>query len=692
MKSQMPKILFLAILISLIYGCRKDSDFTPITNTIVEAQNKRFEKVVSTETVMIYLRGSILDESGDPLNGVEVKVGSKSTFTDTEGSFSMDDVSVNKDFVVVSARKSGYMPGFRTFSPTGGSVNSVIITLLDEGAPKVLDAKKGGKLLFESNAIELDFPKGVISDADGFPYTGLVNVYARYLDPQTEIFTTAMPGTLAGITDADELTGIISYGMAVVELRDGSNKPLQIKAGKTVSVTMPALFDMPEEMPFWHFNEIYGLWVEVGRASKLADKYTYEANHFSYWNLDVFSEDAYPLVTVRVVDGKNNPISNLIVDVNTSGNDNRFARVVTDEKGMFGLLFAPRNLNLRIKTDCETLEFDLTLLSPNVTVVVSSVLNATAYEISGVVKDCEEVVYGNKLFSMRGIDKPEINFYGKTDGSGNFSASILTCSIFPSQECDVEVSVFMSPNIYKLDTITLKFSSETVKGTVNFCGKEEEVIDKPWLNQDLFYGTVTDIDGNKYATIQIGTQIWMAENLKTSKYNDGLEIINVEEDFEWANLSTGAWCYYNNDSSKKEYYGKLYNSYAARTGKLCPSGWRIPNNADWGLLISNLGDSGSDIEKFVSGIKLRSTSLWPNHPLVISNNESGFSALPSGRRFVDYLDTYSNFEGIGTSAFWWSETGNDTMGYSANLYAFAKFLLVQESLLKMGNSCRCVKD
>ena len=99
---------------------------------------------------------------------------------------------------------------------------------------------------------------------------------------------------------------------------------------------------------------------------------------------------------------------------------------------------------------------------------------------------------------------------------------------------------------------------------------------------------ITDIDGNIYKTVFIGKYQWMAENLKVSKYNDGTTIPQVRDNFDWKNLNKGAWCYYENDESNNDKYGKLYNWYAAMsTRNICPSGWRVPRNEDWGLIDSS---------------------------------------------------------------------------------------------------------
>jgi uncharacterized protein (TIGR02145 family) len=167
------------------------------------------------------------------------------------------------------------------------------------------------------------------------------------------------------------------------------------------------------------------------------------------------------------------------------------------------------------------------------------------------------------------------------------------------------------------------------------------------FNPNLTYGSVTDIDGNTYKTIQIGTQTWMAENLKTIKYNDGTAISNVTNNTTWIGLTTGAYCWYNNDAGTyKATYGALYNWYTVSTGKLCPTGWHVPSDAEWTTLTTYLGGEG------VPGGKLKETCtthwLSPNYG---ATNESGFTALPGGE-----CDYNGSFVQIGYYGSWWSST------------------------------------
>jgi uncharacterized protein (TIGR02145 family) len=151
------------------------------------------------------------------------------------------------------------------------------------------------------------------------------------------------------------------------------------------------------------------------------------------------------------------------------------------------------------------------------------------------------------------------------------------------------------------------------------------------------YGTMTDIDGNVYTTITLGTQTWMLENLRTTRYRNGDSINYAPDNAEWANLrlttDKGGWCYYNNDAGNDAAYGKLYNWYAVTdTRNIAPEGWRMPSKADWEVLQDYLGANTYSGTIPVIGRKLKESGLdhWasPNP----ADNLSGFTALPGGQR------------------------------------------------------------
>ena len=170
-------------------------------------------------------------------------------------------------------------------------------------------------------------------------------------------------------------------------------------------------------------------------------------------------------------------------------------------------------------------------------------------------------------------------------------------------------------------------------------------------------GLIDPRDGQEYSVVLIGNQLWMAENLKATKFNDGTDIPLVENIDDWTNLSTPGYCWYNNDfETYGTVYGGLYNWYAVNTGKLSPEGWHVPSDEEWHTLILTLdpdpiyGEYGPVSE--IAGGKLKEigTDHWlsPNEG---ATDEFGFTALGADARYL-YRENYF----IGVHAHWWSST------------------------------------
>lgn len=211
----------------------------------------------------------------------------------------------------------------------------------------------------------------------------------------------------------------------------------------------------------------------------------------------------------------------------------------------------------------------------------------------------------------------------------------------------------------------------------------------------------TDRDGNNYSVVSIGSakgetensdspgekgiQIWMAENLKTATLNDGTAIQFVNNDADWGALTTPAFGWYlNNATLYKDVYGGYYNWYTINTGKLCPAGWRVPNDADWSTLLSSLGGAG------VAGGKLKATGLtyWMS-PNTGATNESGFTGLAGGSRYPS-IGSYSGAKYLGS---WWSTTPVDpNYGFFKELQ-FDITVVNQAGMVKTyGRNVRCLKE
>lgn len=195
--------------------------------------------------------------------------------------------------------------------------------------------------------------------------------------------------------------------------------------------------------------------------------------------------------------------------------------------------------------------------------------------------------------------------------------------------------------------------------------------------------TVTDIDGNVYHTVTIGSQIWTVENLKTTKLNDGSSIPNVTDNTAWIALITPGYCWYDNDISNKKDYGALYNWFAVNTGKLTPKGWHIPSDEEWQSLVNYLG--GEDVAK--GKLKEIGTIHW-NSPNTNATNLSGFTALPGGSIEDIGFNSLRNLGG------WWSSTENEGCGaWYYRLFNTNSTLGMRDCYYRRtGFSVRCIKD
>lgn len=206
----------------------------------------------------------------------------------------------------------------------------------------------------------------------------------------------------------------------------------------------------------------------------------------------------------------------------------------------------------------------------------------------------------------------------------------------------------------------------------------------------------TDGDGNHYPVVTIGTQTWMAENLKTTKYNNTSPLPLVTNNIIWVGLETPAYCWYeNNDSLYGSVYGALYNWYAAKEENLCPVGWHTPSDTEWQTLEIFLGMSQSQATSTGNrgtdeGGKLKEQSLthWL-YTNIGATNSSGFTALPGGFRHWDFGNcTYINIGGC-----WWSSTSSSTFGGLYRSLTFANSKIARDHMYKVdGFSVRCIKD
>lgn len=213
---------------------------------------------------------------------------------------------------------------------------------------------------------------------------------------------------------------------------------------------------------------------------------------------------------------------------------------------------------------------------------------------------------------------------------------------------------------------------------------------------------VEDIVGNEYNTVLIGDQCWMAKNLFTTSYNDGTPIPNVPDGDGWVGLTTGAYVWYENETTYEDKYGALYNWYAVNNpGGLCPTGWHVATHDEWTALTDFIGGTITP-----NGLKLNSCRQvnspfsgdcnttehprWNEHSWGHGTNDYGFSALPGGYRNYNWGGDFAN---IGTSSYWWTSTESPQGGaFYRSVSISGGFNNTDDHDENSGYSVRCIKN
>jgi uncharacterized protein (TIGR02145 family) len=611
-----------------------------------------------TASVMGVVRGP----TGAPEMNAIVRspYGGEETRTDPNGVFFLNNILVYDKLGYITITKPGFHQASRSFLPLESGSNRVNVQLLTMTQSGTFSATAGGTIT--SGLLQLTFPANAIQ-FNGQPYTGTVRVYAAALDPTSPAMFDQMPGELLGGLN-DSLRLLRSFGMASIELRDANMNELQLANGQSATLTfnIPSALqaDAPATIDWWSFEETLGYWKHEGEAQKQGSQYIGSASHFSWWNCDVpenfnnFHGSVNSAGGIPVSDAQINVISP------TLGT----GTIYTNAEGIFTCR-VPKNqsLTLNVNLTCSTTNdwaLAHTETISSATQPLNNLITASLsgrYPVTGTVVKCtgQPVEFGYVKMGPQIFITENGEFIIQTCATGNYSIRGFDSSIPDSVKASTLDTAFVN-----IDGINI--------GNIEACTE--------------VYGVVTDSDGNIYPTVVIGTQWWMAENLRTATYANGEPIANVTDFAAWAQLSSGAWCHIENNTANDAIYGKLYNWYTAVDPRsLCPSGWHVPSDAECTVLTDYLGGQA------VAGGKMKSITGWTGNNIG-STNESGFSGLPGG-----YRSSNGTFYDVGDGGYWWSSSeSSTTSAWNRALRYNHGNALRSGSNKQDGFSVRCIKD
>lgn len=333
----------------------------------------------------------------------------------------------------------------------------------------------------------------------------------------------------------------------------------------------------------------------------------------------------------------------------------------------------------------------------NFTSTLSGLISNTKYYVRAYATNSAGTAYGNQLNFTTTPGTPALSTFSVssfTANSGNLKGSVVSDGGASVTSRGVCYSTSHNPTIADTKTSDGTGTGSYISYIKNLLANTTYYA-RPFAVNSMGtqYGNevsfttlqkITDADGNIYNVASIGTQVWMTENLKTTKYNDGTSIplSTVNSFWTYTNTLNPGYCWYNNDETTyKNTYGALYNWYAVSTGKLCPSGWHVPTDNEFITLMIFVGGEN------VGGTRLKESgnTHWAASS-TSSNNEYSFTALPGGQR-------YNGFSSLGTFGNFWSNTAYDfqtsyTMELTYNYWGVTRVGYHKS----YGVSVRCIKD
>ena len=286
---KLAKLISVLLLVFTLLNCSKSDDKDVVPNQTGNF-NENFGNLVTRDFI-----GQVINESSEPIEGVEIKIGASTQLTNSDGIFYIRNAEVFEKFAYVTAKKSGFINGSRTVVPNVGETD-IKITMLTANVQATIESGSSSNVTL-NNGAKVSFD-GNFKTESGAAYTGNVKVLMHHLDPGDESTFNKMPGSLMAENSSGAQRILETYGMINIELQDATGNKLQIVNPATIEMPInnEQLSAAPNTIPLWYFDEVAGYWKEEGSATKVGNKYVGMVNHFSWWNCDA----QFPTITLSI--------------------------------------------------------------------------------------------------------------------------------------------------------------------------------------------------------------------------------------------------------------------------------------------------------------------------------------------------------------------------------------------------------
>lgn len=457
------KLLILVLLVPFLFNsCSNDSGIDE--NSVDTPLN--FGNEVSKS-----FTGQIVDESNNPIANVVITVGNKTANTDRNGVFIINNATVHEKFTFIKAKKTGFLDGSRSLVPANG-MNYARITLLsgtivgtvNSGTSGSVSLGNGSKVTFDGN----------FKTETGQPYTGVVSVIMKHLDPSDPTTVDKMPGMLLAANSSGEERVLETYGMMKIELRGAASQKLQLSTSAQIEmpISISQLASAPATIPLWHFDEALGYWKEEGAATKQGTKYVGTVSHFSWWNFDV----QFPTVRlcVTVVNSNGAPLSNVKVGIRRASNSYTVNGFTNSQGQVCGLVPANETLTMVVFDSCGNVvstssigPFSVDTTLPNLVISNTSIQSTL---VQGNLLKCDGTNVTNGYVLMRYGNQ---NLMG-TVTNGAFNFTMLVCS---ATDTAFRLEGFDYDNLQTTNPINFTFTTPiTNVGNITACNSISEFI------------------------------------------------------------------------------------------------------------------------------------------------------------------------------------------------------------------------